>query len=89
VHALDEAVECNEAVKQPKADKEKINIQPDCETKRVPLDAMVLNQTVVIGCDLSADEEANLSFSSRRTKMCSHGPPKISQASIEASSSTN
>jgi hypothetical protein len=60
VHALDEAVECNEAVKQPKADKEKINIQPECETKRVPLDMMVLNQTVVIGSDLSADEEANL-----------------------------
>jgi hypothetical protein len=46
--------------KQPKADTEKINIQPDCETKRVLLDAMVLDQTVVIGSDLSTDEEANL-----------------------------
>jgi hypothetical protein len=60
VHGLDEAAECNEAEKQPKADREKINIQPDCETKRVLLDAMVLDQTVVISSDLSADEEANL-----------------------------
>jgi hypothetical protein len=60
VHALDEAVERSEVEKQPKADKEKINIQPDCETKRVPLDAMVLDQAVVIGSDLSADEEASL-----------------------------
>jgi hypothetical protein len=35
-------------------------MQPDCETKRVLLDAMVLDQIVVIGSDLSADEEANL-----------------------------
>jgi hypothetical protein len=60
VHALNKAVECNEVEKQPKAYKEKINIQPDCETKRVLLDAMVLDQTIVIGSDLSADEEANL-----------------------------
>jgi hypothetical protein len=60
VHALDEAVESNEAEKQPKADREKVNMQPDCNTKRVLLDAMVLDQTVVIGSDLSADEEANL-----------------------------
>jgi hypothetical protein len=33
VHALDEAVECNEVEKQPKADREKINIQPACKTK--------------------------------------------------------
>jgi hypothetical protein len=60
VHALDEVVESNEVEKQPKADREKINMQPDCETKRVLLDAMVLDQTVVIGSDLSADEEVNL-----------------------------
>jgi hypothetical protein len=46
--------------KQTKVDREKINIQPDCETKRVLLDVMVLDQSVVIGSDLSADEEANL-----------------------------
>jgi hypothetical protein len=60
VHALDEAVKSNEAEKQPKADREKVNMQPDCDTKRVLLDTMVLDQTVVIGSDLSADEEANL-----------------------------
>jgi hypothetical protein len=60
VHALDEAVESNEVEKQLKADREKVNMQPDCETKRVLLDAKVLDQTVVIGSDLSADEEANL-----------------------------
>jgi hypothetical protein len=60
VHALDEAVDSNEVEKQPKADREKMNMQPDCETKRVLLDAMVLDQTVVIGSDLSADEEENL-----------------------------
>jgi hypothetical protein len=56
VQALDEAVESNEVEKQPKVDREKVNMQPDCETKRVLLDAMVLDQTVVIGSDLSADE---------------------------------
>jgi hypothetical protein len=60
VHTLDEAVESNEAEKQPKLDREKVNMQPDCDTKRVLLDAMVLDQTVVIGSDLSADEEGNL-----------------------------
>jgi hypothetical protein len=68
VHALDEAVESNEVEKQPKADREKINIQPDCETKRVLLDAMVLDQTVVIGSDLSTDEEANLVQFLRKNK---------------------
>jgi hypothetical protein len=60
VHALDEAVESNKMEKQLKADREKIIMQPDCETKRVLLDAMVLDQTVTIGSDLSTDEEANL-----------------------------
>jgi hypothetical protein len=60
VHALDEVVENNEAEKQPKADREKVNMQPNCDTKRVLLDAMVLDQTVVIGSDLSANEERNL-----------------------------
>jgi hypothetical protein len=60
VHALDEEVESNEVEKQPKADREKVNMQPDCDTKRVLLDALVLDQTVVIGSDLSADEKANL-----------------------------
>jgi hypothetical protein len=68
VHALDEAVESSEVEKQPKADREKINMQPDCETKRVLLDAMVLNQTVVIGSDLSVDEEANLVQFLRKNK---------------------
>jgi hypothetical protein len=60
VHTLDEAVESNEVEKQPKADREKVNMQSYCDTKRVLLDALVLDQTVVIGSDLSADEEANL-----------------------------
>jgi hypothetical protein len=60
VHILDEAVKSNEAEKQPKADREKVNMQPDCDTKRVLLDAMVLDQTVVIGSNLSAGEEGNL-----------------------------
>jgi hypothetical protein len=60
VHALDEAVESNEAEKQTKADREKVNMQPNCDTKRFLLDAMVLDQTVVIGSDLSAEEEGNL-----------------------------
>jgi hypothetical protein len=60
VHTLDEVVKSNEVEKQPKADREKINMQPDCDTKRVLLDAMVLDQTVVIGSDLSPDEEGSL-----------------------------
>jgi hypothetical protein len=46
--------------KQPKADREKVNMQPDCDTKRVLLDAMVVDQTVVIGLDLSPNEESRL-----------------------------
>jgi hypothetical protein len=53
VHALDEAVKSNQVEKQPKADREKVNMQPDCDTKRVLLDAMVL-------ADLSPDEEGSL-----------------------------
>jgi hypothetical protein len=60
VHTLDEVVKTNEVEKQPKADREKVNMQPDCDTKRVLLDAMVLDQTVVIGSDLSPDEEGSL-----------------------------
>jgi hypothetical protein len=60
VHALDEAVKSNEVEKKPKADKEKVKMQPDCDTKRVLLDAMVLDQTVIIGSDLSPNEEGSL-----------------------------
>jgi hypothetical protein len=60
VHALDEAAKSNEVEKQPKADREKVNMQPDCDTKRVLLDAMVLDQTIVIGSDLLPDEEGSL-----------------------------
>jgi hypothetical protein len=60
VHALDEAVKGKEVEKQPKADREKVNMQPDCDTKRVLLYAMVVDQTVVIGSDLSPDEEGRL-----------------------------
>jgi hypothetical protein len=60
VHALDEAVRSNEVEKQPKADREKVNMQLDCDTKRVLLDATVLDQTVVIESDLSPDEEGSI-----------------------------
>jgi hypothetical protein len=60
VHTLDEAVKSNHVEKQPKADREKVNMQPDCDTKRVLLDVMVLDQTVIIGSDLSPDEEGSL-----------------------------
>jgi hypothetical protein len=43
VHALDEADKVKEVEKQPKVDREKVNMQPDCDTKRVLLDAMVLD----------------------------------------------
>jgi hypothetical protein len=46
--------------KQPKADREKINVQPDCETKKVLLDEMVWDHAVVIGSDLSPSEETTL-----------------------------
>jgi hypothetical protein len=59
-HTLDEAVKSNELEKQPKADREKVNMQPDCDSKRVLLDAMVLDQTVVIGSNLSLDKEGKL-----------------------------
>jgi hypothetical protein len=60
VHTLDEVVKGKEVEKQLKADKEKVNVQPDCDTKRVLLDAMVLDQTVIIESDLPPDEEGRL-----------------------------
>jgi hypothetical protein len=35
-------------------------MKPDCDTKRVLLDAMVLDQTVIIGSDLSLYEDGRL-----------------------------
>jgi hypothetical protein len=46
--------------KQPKVDKEKINMYPDCDTKKVLLDEMVWDQAVVIGLDPSSSEEVAL-----------------------------
>jgi hypothetical protein len=60
VHSLDEALKGKEVEKQPKADKEKTNMQPNSDTKRVLLDVMVLDQTVIIGSDLSPDKEGKL-----------------------------
>jgi hypothetical protein len=60
VHALDEAVKGKEVEKQPKADKEKVNMQPEYDTKRVLLNVMILDQAVIIGSDPSPDEEAML-----------------------------
>jgi hypothetical protein len=60
VHTLDEAVKSNEVEKQLKAGREKVNMQPDCDTKKVLLDAMVLDQTVVIRSNLLPDEEGGL-----------------------------
>jgi hypothetical protein len=60
VHALDETVKGKEVEKQPKADREKVNMQPDCDTKMVLLDVMVLYQTIIIGSDLTLDEEVRL-----------------------------
>jgi hypothetical protein len=93
VHALDEAAKSDEVEKQSKPDREKVNMQPDYDTKRVLLDAMVLDQTIVIGSDLAPDEEGSLvQFLQkilRLTKMCLPGPPRILQAWIEVSSSTD
>jgi hypothetical protein len=60
VHALDEAVNGKEVEKQPKAVREKVNVQPNCDTKKVLLDVMVLDQTVIIGSNLSPEEESRL-----------------------------
>jgi hypothetical protein len=60
VNALDKAVKSKEVEKQPKADKEKVNMQPNCDTNKVLLDVMVLDQVIVIGSDLSPGEEAML-----------------------------
>jgi hypothetical protein len=53
VNALNEVVKSKEVEKQPKADKEKFNVQPNCDTKKFLLDIMVLDQVVIIGSDLS------------------------------------
>jgi hypothetical protein len=60
MHALDEAVKNNEVEKLTKEDREKVNMKPDCDTKRVLLDAMVLDQTVIIRSDLSPHKEGSL-----------------------------
>jgi hypothetical protein len=89
VHALDEAVKNNEVEKQPKVDKEKVNMQPDCDTKRVLLDAMVLDQTIVIGQTFRLMRRGVWFNSSRRTKMYLLGPLRILQVWIKVSSSTD
>jgi hypothetical protein len=60
LHVLDEAIKGKEVEKQLKADREKVNMQPDCDTKRVLLDAMALNPIIIIRSDLSPDEEGML-----------------------------
>jgi hypothetical protein len=60
VNTLNEAAKAKLVEKQPECDKEKISMHPDCDTKRVLLDEMVWNQTVVIGSDLASVEEAEL-----------------------------
>jgi hypothetical protein len=60
VNALDEAINAKDVEKQPKVDREKINVQLDCDTKRVLLDEMVWDQAVIIGPDLASSEEAAL-----------------------------
>jgi hypothetical protein len=60
VHGVDEVVKGKQVEKQPKADKEKVNMQLECDIKKVLWDVMVLDQTVIIGSDLPLDEEAML-----------------------------
>jgi hypothetical protein len=60
VHTLDEVVKGKEVEKQPKADREKVNMQLDCDTKKVLLDVMVLDQTIIIGSDLLPGKEVML-----------------------------
>jgi hypothetical protein len=50
-------------------------IEPECETKRVPLDPRVLDKTVMISEDLTSREEAELLSFLHKTTMCSHGEP--------------
>jgi hypothetical protein len=60
VNALDEVVKAKDVEKQPKADKEKINVQPYCDTKKVLLDEMVWDLAVIIGSDLTPSEAMTL-----------------------------
>jgi hypothetical protein len=53
-------VKGKEVEKQPKADREKVNMQLDCDTKKVLLDVMVLDQTIIIGSDLLPGKEVML-----------------------------
>jgi hypothetical protein len=56
VNALDEIVKAKDVEKQLKVDKKKINVQPDCDTKKVLFHEMVWDQVVVIGSDLTSSE---------------------------------
>jgi hypothetical protein len=89
IHALDEAVRSKEEEKQPKVDNEKVNMHPNCDTRKVLLDAMVLDQTVIIGSDLSPDEEGRLVQFLQKKKTCLLGLLRISQVWIEVSLSTD
>jgi hypothetical protein len=60
VNTVDEAVKGKEVEKQLKAYNEKVNMQPDCDTKKVLLDVIVLDQAVIIRSDLSLYEEVML-----------------------------
>jgi hypothetical protein len=50
-------------------------IEPECETKRVPLDPRVPDKAVMISQDLTADEETELLSFLDKTMMCSCGEP--------------
>jgi hypothetical protein len=58
-------------------------IDPECETKRVPLDSRVQNKAVMISQDLSASEKAELLSFLDKTAMFSWGRPPSSRESVE------
>jgi hypothetical protein len=59
-------------------------IEPECETRKVPLDPRVLDKAVMISQYLSSNKEAELlSFLDRNNDFFLHGKPLISWGSAE------
>jgi hypothetical protein len=54
------------------------SIEPECESKRVPLDPRVTDRAVMISMDLSASEEGELLPFLDKNNTVLHGRPPIS-----------
>lgn len=68
MNALEAENQVKKVIKEPKRDREKVNIEKNCDTKRVLLDDMVFGQEVIIWTDLDPEAEKKLIEFLRKNK---------------------